>query len=72
MVCKIYLFCLLFLIVHIFTNFALGGLKLSMHVYNIHVEGNVSQIFYLRFTFCFMSKNGQLFIYFFEYFFLYF
>ena len=58
MVCKKYLFTLLFLIVHISTNYALGGLKFSMHVTNIHVEGTVSQIFYLGLSFCFMSKNG--------------
>ena len=58
MVCKKYLFCLLFLIIHISTNLALGDLKLSMQVSNIHVEGTVSQIFYLGLSFCLMSKNG--------------
>ena len=52
------LFCLLFLIVHIPTNFALDGLKFWMHVANIHVEGTVSQIFHSGLSFCFMSKNG--------------
>ena len=56
--CKRYLFTLLFFIVHISTNFALGGLKFSMHVTNIHGEGTVSQIFYLGLSICFMSKNG--------------
>ena len=37
-------FLLLFLIVHIATNFVLDGLKFSMHVPNIHVEGTMSQI----------------------------
>ena len=58
MVSKKCFFCLLFLIVHISTNFALDGLKLWMHVANIHVEGTVSQIFDLGLSFCFMSKNG--------------
>ena len=51
-------FFLLFLIVHISTNFALDGLKFCMHFINIHVEGTVSQIFDLGLSFCFMSKNG--------------
>ena len=41
-----------------------------MHVPNIHVEGIVSQIFVLGLTFYFMSKNGQLYDYLFEFFFL--
>ena len=56
------------MIVHIL-NFVLDGLKLWMHVPNIHVEGTVSQIFVLGLSFCFMSKNGQLYNYLFEYFF---
>ena len=56
--CKKYLFTLLFLIVHISTNFALGGFKFAMHVTNIHVEGTVSQISYFGLSFCFMTKNG--------------
>ena len=42
MVCKKRFFCLLFLIVHISTKFALDGLKFWMHVANIHVEGTMS------------------------------
>ena len=38
-----------------------------MHVPNIHVEGTVSQI---CLSFHFMSKNGQLYDYLFEYIFL--
>ena len=66
---KRYYFLLLFLIVHISTNFVLDGLKFSVHVPNIHVEGTVSQIFVLDLSFHFMSKNGQLYNYLFEYFF---
>ena len=47
-----------FLVVHISTNNALGGLFFSMLVNNIHVEGTVSQIFVLGITFYFMPKNG--------------
>ena len=39
-----------------------SDLKLSELVDNIHLEGTVSQIFYLGPTFYFMSKNGKLFI----------
>ena len=52
------IFLLLFLIVHISTNFVLDGLKLWVRVSNIHVEGTVSQIFVLCLSFYFMSKNG--------------
>ena len=48
MVCTIFFFCLLFLIVLISINFALDGLNFWMHVANIHVEGTVSQIFLFR------------------------
>ena len=41
-----------------------------MHVPNIHVEGTLSQIFVLGLSFHYMSKNGQLYDYLFEYFFL--
>ena len=51
------LFLLLFLIVHISTINALGGLIFSMLVSNIHVEGTVSQIYVLGITFYFMPKN---------------
>ena len=53
---------LLFLIVHISTNFVLDGLKFWMHVPNIHVEGTVSQIFVLGLSFHFMSKMGNFMI----------
>ena len=43
------------------TNYTLDGLKFWIHVANIHVEGTMSQIFYLGLRFCFMSKNGELF-----------
>ena len=59
-------FLLLFLIVHISTNFILDGLKFWMDVPNIHVEGTVSQIFVSCLSFHFMSKNGYFFIYFFN------
>ena len=55
---KKYFFYFYFLIVHISTNNAPGGLIFSMLVSNIHVEGNVSQIFVLDNTFYFMPKNG--------------
>ena len=58
MVGKKQFFFLLFLIVHISTNFALDGLKFWIRVANIHVEGTMSQIFYLGLSFCLMSKNG--------------
>ena len=41
MTSKIVIFLLLFLIVHISTNFTLASLKFVMHVPNIHVEGTV-------------------------------
>ena len=47
-----------YLIVHISTNNTLRGLIFSMLVYNIHVEGTVSQIFVLGLTFYLMPKNG--------------
>ena len=59
---KRYFFLLLFMIVHISTNFVLDGLKLWMHVPNIHVEGTLSQIFVLDLSFCFMSKKGNFMI----------
>ena len=51
--------CLLFLIVHISANFALDGPKFRSYsnlsdVSNIHVEGTVSQIFYVGLSFYFM------------------
>ena len=59
MVCKHFLFLIL-LIVHISSNLALDGLKFWMHVANIHVEGTVSQIFYLGFVLC--QKIGNFFL----------
>ena len=46
------------LIVYISTNFVLEFLKFWMDNYNIRLEGTVSQIVYLGFSFYFMSKNG--------------
>ena len=53
-----YFFYFYFLIVHISTNNALGGLFFSMLVSNIHVERIMSQIFVLDNAFYFMPKNG--------------
>ena len=44
--------------------------SLNVNVIDIYIEGTVSQNFVLTVSFCFMSKNGQLFIYFVEYFLL--
>ena len=52
---------LLFLIVHISTNIVLDGLKFWSHVPNIHVEGTVSQISDLGFSFHFMLKKRATF-----------
>ena len=54
----------LFLLVHISTNNALGGLIFSMLVSNIHAEATVSQIFVIGFTFYFMQKQRVTFCYF--------
>ena len=35
-------------------------LKFYKHVHNIHLEGTVSQMFYLGPSFDFMTKNGSL------------
>ena len=58
MVSEKYFFYLYFLIVHISTINALGGLIFLMLVSNIHVERTVSEIFVLDITFYFMLKNG--------------
>ena len=55
----------LFSIVHISLDFALRNIKFLVSVDDIHPEGTVSQNFDLCLSFCFMSKNGQLFNYFF-------
>ena len=55
---EMYFFHLHFSIVHISTNNVIGGLKFCIHVVNIHVEGTVSQIFFIYLSFYFMSKNG--------------
>ena len=34
-------------------------LKFYKHVHNIHLEGTVSQIFYLGLSFDFMKKTGR-------------
>ena len=36
------------------------SLRLYKHVHNIHLEGTVSQIFYLWLSFDFMLKNGKI------------
>ena len=38
------------------------GMKLFTDDHKIHVEGNVSQTFYLGLSFNSMSKNGKLFV----------
>ena len=63
-----YLFGLLFLIVHISTNFALDGLIFWMHVASIHIEETMSQILDLGLCFCFMSKNGEFFLFLIDFF----
>ena len=35
-------------------------LKVYQHVYNIHLEGTVSQNLKIGFSFLFMSKNGKI------------
>ena len=57
-------FGIYFLIVHISPNFALRNVQFCVAVDDIHLEGTVSQNFDLCLSFCFMSKNGQLFNYF--------
>ena len=37
-------------------------LKVYQHVYNIHLEGTVSQNLKKSLSFIFMSKNGKIFI----------
>ena len=64
-----YIFNLYFSTVHISINNVISCLKFCMHVRNIAVEGTVSQIFFLSLSIYFMSKNGQLFIYFLHIFF---
>ena len=41
---------------------ALIILKVYQHVYNIHLEGTVSQNFKISLSFIYMSKNGKIFI----------
>ena len=43
---------------------ALIILKVYQHVYNIHLEGTVSQNLKISLSFIFMSKNGKIFIFF--------
>ena len=59
-----------FSIVHISLNFVLTNLRFLVAMDDIYIEETVSQNFVLSLSFCFMSKNGQLFIYFVEYFLL--
>ena len=61
-----------FSIVHISLNVLLTNLKFLIAGDDIYIEGNMSQNFVSSLTFYFMSKNGQLFKYIFEYFFLHF
>ena len=63
-------FLLYFSNVHISTNIVLQYIKSLVAVGEIHVEGAVSQSFVLSLSFHFMQKNGELYIYIFEYFFL--
>ena len=65
-----YFFNLYFSTVHISINNVISRLKFCMHVRNIAVKGTMSQNFFLSLSFYFMSKNGQLFIYFLHIFFL--
>ena len=58
-----------FLIVHISLNFVLTNLRFLVSVDDIYIEGTVSQNIVLSLSFYFMSKNGQLFIYFLNIFF---
>ena len=67
MVCKKVFFLLLFLLVHISTNFVLDGLKFWTDVPNIYVEGTMSYIFVSGLSFHFMSKNRQLHDFFFDF-----
>ena len=39
-------------------NIHVNIFKFSTYVKNIHIEGYVSQIFYLGLSFCFIKKNG--------------
>ena len=55
---EMYFLYLNFPIVHISTNNVIGSLKFCIHEGNIHVEGSVSQIFFLYPSFYFMTKNG--------------
>ena len=41
-------------------NIEVKLLKVSTDGKNIVIEGSVSQILYVGFSFCFISKNGQL------------
>ena len=51
-------------IVHISPNSALRNVKFRVAADDIHLERIVSQKFDLCLSFCFMSKNGQLFDFF--------
>ena len=46
-----------------------GDIEFCLAVGDIHLKGTVSQNFDLYLSFCFMSKNGQLFIDLFQYYF---
>ena len=47
---------------------ALIILNVYQHVYNIHLEGSVSQNFKISLSFIFMSKNGKFLLFFHNYF----
>ena len=69
---KKYFLAYMFLVIHISLNFALSNLKFCEAVDDISIEGTVSQSYVLSLNFNFMSKNGQVFNLFSEYFFLHF
>ena len=53
---------ILFLIAHISTNLVIDGLQFWMHVTNLCIKRNVSQIFVFGFSLHFMQKNVYLFV----------
>ena len=59
-----------FSIVHISLNFVLTDLRFLVAIDDMYIERTLSQNFVLSLSFCLMSKNGPLFIYFVQYFLL--
>ena len=57
-------FGIYFSIMHISLDFALRNIQFFVSIDDIHLEGIMSQNFDLCLSFCFMSKNGELFNYF--------